>query len=183
MAPTSSPDERMLVLVPVGGGTFDGLCDLGPGLEPSPCQSQGAQHLPPRLDQIEIRCVLGLKDELPAGVKQAEQQHVGRAVSAEVVSDRIDPLDRGIDPGFNLAQEVNPVGCGPAIISLRESLAAGWLERPENVTGTIAPAIVDLLFGPLGLGRCRRDELLAWKAPGRPISSRQTTTLPAGGAV
>jgi hypothetical protein len=36
MAPTASPDERILVLVPVGGGTFNGLLDLGPGFEASP---------------------------------------------------------------------------------------------------------------------------------------------------
>jgi hypothetical protein len=34
MAPAASPDERMLVLIPVGGGAFNGLLDLGPGLEP-----------------------------------------------------------------------------------------------------------------------------------------------------
>jgi hypothetical protein len=38
VVPTASPDERMLVLVPVGGGAFNGLLDLGPGLEPSPFQ-------------------------------------------------------------------------------------------------------------------------------------------------
>ena len=86
MAPTASPDEGMLVLVPVGGGAFNRLLDLGPSLKASPFQGQGAQHLPPRLDQVEISGIGGLKDELPAGVKQAEQQHVGRAVSAEVVS-------------------------------------------------------------------------------------------------
>ena len=86
MAPTASPDERMLVLVPVGGGAFNRLLDLGPGLEASPFQGQGAQHLPPGLDQVEISGILGLEDELPAWVKQAEQQHVGRAVGAEVVS-------------------------------------------------------------------------------------------------
>jgi hypothetical protein len=33
MAPTAAPDERVLVLVPVCGGTRDGLLDLGPGVE------------------------------------------------------------------------------------------------------------------------------------------------------
>ena len=86
MTPTASPDERMLVLIPVGGGAFNRLLDLGPSLEASPFQGQGAQHFPPRLDQVQIRCILGLEDELPARMEQAEQQHVGRAVSAEVVS-------------------------------------------------------------------------------------------------
>ena len=60
--------------------------------------------------------------------------------------------------------------------------ATGRLEGPENVAAA-PPAVVDLLFGTFGLGRGWFHELLAWKAPGRPISSRQTTTLPAGGAV
>jgi hypothetical protein len=64
MAPTASPDEGMLVLVPVGRGAFNGPCDLGPGLEPAAFQGQGAQHFPPRLDQVQIRCILGLEDEL-----------------------------------------------------------------------------------------------------------------------
>src|SRR5918995_464703 len=166
MAPTASPDEGMLVLIPVGGSAFNRLLDLGPGLEPAAFQSQGAQHLPPGLDQVEIGCILGLEDELPAWMEQAEQQHVGRAVSAEVVSYRIDPLDRGIDPGLNLPQEVDPVGRGTAIIGMRQGRTAGWLESPEDIAAA-SSAIVDLLFGPLGLGRCRRDQLLAWKAPGR----------------
>src|SRR3954471_12719724 len=49
---------------------------------------------------------------------------------------------------------------------MRQGRTAGRLESPEDIAAT-ASAIVDLLFGPLGLGRCQRDELLAWKAPGR----------------
>jgi hypothetical protein len=40
MAPTASPDEGMLVLVPVGGCSFDSLNDVGPGLEPTSFQGQ-----------------------------------------------------------------------------------------------------------------------------------------------
>ena len=70
----------MLVLVPVGGGAFNDLLDLGPDFEASPFQGQGVQHFPPRLNQVQVRCILGLKDELPARVKQAEQQNIRRAV-------------------------------------------------------------------------------------------------------
>jgi hypothetical protein len=48
-----------------------------------------------------------------------------------------------------------------------EGRAAGRLERPEHIAGGIASAIVDLLFGSFGLGRCWLDKVLAWKAPGR----------------
>ena len=98
-------------------------------------------------------------------MEQAEQQHVGCAVSAEIISDRIDPLDRGIDPGFDLAQEVDPVGCRSAIIRVSKGRAAGRLEGPENVAAA-PPAVVDLLLGAVGCGRCRLDKVLAWIALG-----------------
>src|SRR3954469_7824925 len=116
MAPPATPDEGMLMFVPVGGGAFDRLLDLGPGLEPAAFQGQGAEHLPPGFDQVEIGGILGLEDELPARMEQAEQQYVRRAVSTEVVNDRIDPLDRGVDPGFDFAQEV--VCRGAAVVGL-----------------------------------------------------------------
>jgi hypothetical protein len=92
MAPTAPPDEGMLVLVPVGSGAFNRLLGLGPGLEASPFQGQGAQHLPPGLDQVEVGRVLGLEDELPARMEQAEQQNIRRAVGAEVVPPPALPL-------------------------------------------------------------------------------------------
>src|SRR5918997_521767 len=66
MAPTAAPDERMLVRVPVGGGALDGRLDLGPGLEPPSLEGQRTQHLPPRLDEVEVGRVLRLEYELPA---------------------------------------------------------------------------------------------------------------------
>ena len=47
---------------------------------------------------------------------------------------------------------------------MRQGRAAGRLERPEDIAAA-SSAIVDLLFGPFGLGRSRFHELLAWKAP------------------
>jgi hypothetical protein len=105
MAPSTAPEERVLVLVPVGRGAFGSLHDLGPGLEPAALQSQGAEHLPPRFDPVEVSGIGGLEDEFPARMEQAEQQHVRRAVSAEVVNHGIDPLDCGVDPGLDLAQD------------------------------------------------------------------------------
>src|SRR3712207_8395991 len=48
--------------------------DLLPGLEPSPLQRQRLQHLPPRLDQVEVRRVHRLEDELPPREGQREQR-------------------------------------------------------------------------------------------------------------
>src|SRR3954468_6012541 len=64
--PSTAPDEGMLVLVPVRGGPLGGFFDLGPGLEATPFEGQRAQDLPPRLDQVQVGRVFGLKHELPA---------------------------------------------------------------------------------------------------------------------
>src|SRR4051812_24403439 len=80
MAPAPPPDERVLVLVPVCGGTLDGLLDLGTSIEPSALESQRAQHFPPRLDEVEVGRILWLEHELPAWVGQGEQQHVHQPV-------------------------------------------------------------------------------------------------------
>jgi hypothetical protein len=90
-----------------------------------------SEHWQLRSHQVEVGRILGLEDELPARVKQAEQQHVRRAVSTEVVSDRIDPRDRGINPGLDLAEEVDPVGCGAAIVGVKASPLAG-LKAPKT---------------------------------------------------
>jgi hypothetical protein len=115
-------------------------------------------------------------------MEQVEQQHFGTAVGAEVVDHGVDPLDRRVNPGFDVAQEVNPVSRGATLVGPRDGRAAGRLEGPENVAAA-PPTVVDLLLGAVGCGRCRLDKVLARIALGCPISSRQTTTLPAGGAV
>src|SRR4051794_909710 len=167
VTPSTAPDEGMLVIVPVRGGPFDSLLDLGPGLEAASLQGQGAQHLPPRLDQVQVGGVLGLEDELPARMQQAEQQHVGGAVDVEVVEHRVDPLDRGIDPGLDLAQEVDPVDGGAALVGQGEGGTGRGLEGAEHVAGDATPAVVDLLPGALRLGPGRLDEPPARVALGR----------------
>src|SRR5690242_5108018 len=166
MTPTTAPDEGMFVLVPVGGCLFDGLRDLGPGLEVSALQRQGAHDLPPGLDQVQVGRVLGLEDELPARMEQTEQKHVRRAVRIEVVDDGIDALARRIDPGLDRAQEIDPVGRRAVLIGLGEGVAAGRLEGAENIAGDTAAAVIDLLPGPFGLGSRWPDELPAWVALG-----------------
>ena len=49
-------------------------------------------------------------------MQEAKQQHVGRAVNVEVVQHGVDPLDRGIDPGLDLAQKVDPVDGGATLV-------------------------------------------------------------------
>jgi hypothetical protein len=100
-------------------------------------------------------------------MKQAEQQHIRRAVGVEVVNDGIDPLDRGVNPGVDLTQKIDPVGGGPPVVRMRQGRAAGRLESTEDVSGDTTPAVIDLLLGPFSLGRGRFHELPARKAPGR----------------
>src|SRR4051794_14925562 len=118
MASAAAPDKRVLVLVPVSGGTLDGLLDLDPGVEPSALESQRAQHLPPRLDKVQVGRILRLEHELPAWVGQGEQQHVDAAVDVEVVDHGVDPLGSGLDPGLDVLEEVDPVRGGPALLAL-----------------------------------------------------------------
>ena len=125
VAPPAAPDERVAVLVPVRRRLLDRPADLLPGLEPPPLQRQRLQHLPPRLDQVQVRRVLRLEDELPPRVGQAEQQHVGRPVGVQVVEDRVDPPDVRRDPRLDLAPGSRPSWrrCGSAWTSPRP----GWL--------------------------------------------------------
>ena len=68
MTTPTTPDEGVLVRVPVGRRLEHRLFNLSPGLEATTFQRQRAQDLPPRLDQVQVGRVLGLEDELPAGV-------------------------------------------------------------------------------------------------------------------
>src|SRR3954467_13427912 len=68
--PPATPEEGVLVLVPVRSGAPDGLFDLCPSLEAAPFEGQRAQDLPPRLDQVQVGRILWLEDELPARVGQ-----------------------------------------------------------------------------------------------------------------
>src|SRR3954466_8133194 len=119
-------------------------------------------------DQVQVGGVLGLEHELQARMQQAEQQHVGGAVDGEVVEHGVDPLDRGIDPGFDLAQEVDPVDGGAALVGQGEGGTGRGLEGAEHVAGDATPAVVDLLPGALRLGPGWLDEPLARIALGRP---------------
>src|SRR5687768_8887347 len=88
MPAPATPDKRMPMRVPVGGRALHRSDDLLPALEPPALERQGAQHLPPGLDQVEVGRVLGLEHHLPAWVGEHEQEHVRGAMAAQVVHDR-----------------------------------------------------------------------------------------------
>lgn len=82
----------MAVGVPIQGGVVDGLADLLPRLEAAAFEGEGAQHLPPGFDQVQVGGVGRLEDELPAAVGQGEEQHIRGAVDVEVIAERVDAL-------------------------------------------------------------------------------------------
>src|SRR3954465_13577204 len=65
MTAAPSPDEGMAARVPVFGRLCDGLGDLVPGLEATSGPGERAQHLPPRLDEVEVGGVFRLELHLP----------------------------------------------------------------------------------------------------------------------
>src|SRR3954447_4755225 len=155
----------MLVRVPVRGGVSDGFFDLGPSLEAAALQRQRAQDLPPRLDQVQGGRIFWLEDELPARVGKREQENIGGAVEVEIVHHRVDPFDPGVDPALDRAEEIDPVGGGTARVGCGECLPRSWPEGTEDIALT-APAVVDLLLGPLRFGRGRLDHAPAGVAAG-----------------
>src|SRR5260370_37992474 len=90
MQVSAAPDEGMTMGVPVPGRGRNGCADLVPRLEALPLERQRAQDLPPRFDQIQVRGVFGLEDELPAGMRQGEEQDIGGAAGAAVVQNGVD---------------------------------------------------------------------------------------------
>ena len=151
--------------VPVCGGTLDGLFDLGPGFEAAPFESQGAQDLPPRFDQVQVSRIFGLEDELPARMGQSKEQHIGGAVEIEVVPHGVDPLDPSLDPALDRAEEIDPVCGGAAGVGGGEGVPRGRSEGAEDIAFA-APAVVDLLLGPLPFRTRRLDRAPAGVAAG-----------------
>ena len=60
--------------VSILGRSSNRLADLLPCLESAPSERERTQRLPPRLDQVQVRCVLRLEDELPARVCERKQR-------------------------------------------------------------------------------------------------------------
>ena len=123
MSLSATAHERVAVHVPAFGRPGDGELHFGPRLEAAPLERERPQHLPPRLEEIQIGRVHGREDELPAWMREREEQHLGRAVRAQVVEHRIDPRYARGHPGVDLREEVDPVGRCPARVALFQRVA------------------------------------------------------------
>ena len=146
--------------IPVVRCLRDRLGDLVPGFEATPGQGEGAQHLPPWLDEVEVGGVFGLEHHLPAQVRQHEQQPVGGTMAAQVVGDGIDPLDLWRQPGFDRVEESYPVPGATARIGMREGGARRGTEGAEDIA-LAAPAVIDLLSRAACRRRTRPDRFAA----------------------
>jgi hypothetical protein len=78
MPAPSSPAEGVPVRVPVVGGPRDGLANVVPCLEAPSRESERAQRLPSRLDQVQVGGVFRLEHHFPARMRQHEEQHAGQ---------------------------------------------------------------------------------------------------------
>lgn len=108
MAPPSSPYKWMPVRIPIGGGLFHRLNNLLPGFKTPPFQRQGAEGLPPRLNQVEVGGIGRLKHEFEARMRQTEQQHVSRPMHREIVQNGVDPFHLRSNPALYLFKKRNP---------------------------------------------------------------------------
>src|SRR5207237_7033532 len=67
MAAAPFPEERVLMLVPVGGRVCDRLGELLAGREAPALAGERAENLPPGLDQIEVGGTRGVKTNSQRG--------------------------------------------------------------------------------------------------------------------
>jgi len=92
MPAPSAPHEGVTMRVPIRTCFDDRVLDRLPGQKLPPLQCQRFQDLPPRLDQVQIRRIRRLEDELPARMRQGEEQDIGSFVGRQIIEDCIDPL-------------------------------------------------------------------------------------------
>jgi len=137
------------MVIPVHRRLLDRFDPLFPGLKTAPFEGKGAQRFPPRLNQIEIRRILRLKDKLPPRVVETKQPHVGRPMDIEVIHNRREALVLCRPPLLNVAKEIHPVGDRAAAIIFGQRLTRCRTKRAKDISLTTA-AIVNLLDGALG---------------------------------
>ena len=143
------------------------LFDLLPGFEASTFEGQRFEGLPPWLDQVQIRRRGGLKDELPARIRQIEEEHIHGSIHGEIVQHGVHPIRVFGDPLLHLVEKVKPVDQLPTGVGRGEHLTIGRCHRTKDIARFAAPAIVDLLLGSacwLGFRRYGIHQVLPWIA-------------------
>ena len=147
MPATTPPEIRMPMLVPVPRRRLDRFDHLVPGLTTAPCEGEGAQRFPPRLNQVEIGRRLRLKDKLPPRMLQTKQPDIGRPMDMQIIHNGVEPLDLCGPPRLDVTKEVHPVMDRAPQIVLGQSRPRSWTKRTEDVALTPS-SIINLLRGP-----------------------------------
>ena len=75
----------MFVRIPVGCRLLHRFNNLLPRFETPPFEGQRLERFPPRLDQIQVGGVGGLKHEFPAWIRQIEKQDIDRSMHREII--------------------------------------------------------------------------------------------------
>ena len=87
-----------------------------------------------------------------------QQQHVGAAMAAQVVGDRVDPLDIVRQPALDRLQEGHPVGGPTPRVGSREGGSARRAEGAKDIA-LATPPVVDFLASPACVGWLRSDQI------------------------
>ncbi len=165
MPRSPSPDKRMLVGIPVGGGFLDRFLDLLPVLKAFALERQRAQDLPPGFDQVQVGRIGRLIDKLPTRMMNHEEQQVTAVMHLQIVHNRIDALFVGWDLLVDIAEEVHKMHGTAARVALRPTVSGGLPQRSIDIAKGSA-SIIDLLLGTLGRAGVHTNRLLAWIALG-----------------
>lgn len=151
--------------IPVGGGRVNRVNDLLPSSKPAPFEGERAQRLPPGLNQVQVRRILGLIDELPARMMQREEQQVVAMMDIQIVHDGVDTLNLGGELGIDMAEKVDEVRDGAPSIVVRPTLPRRFPQGSKDIAFATA-SIVNLLLGTLGWTNVHIDGLLTGIALG-----------------
>src|SRR4029450_13282997 len=109
MPAMTPPYIRMSMVVPVPCRLLDRFDHLCPGLKTASFEGQGAERVPPRLDAVEIGCILWLKDKVPPLVLQTKQQDIGCTMDMQIVNNGVESLALCGAPPLDVTQAVHPI--------------------------------------------------------------------------
>ena len=85
------------MVIPVVQGSIQSECQFIQGFETSSFQSQGADLLPPRFDEVQPACVLGRELDLDLGPSRQGQARLTADMRAQVVFNDQPPICREVD--------------------------------------------------------------------------------------
>lgn len=139
-----SPKIWVPMEVPVLCGFGNRFFDLLPSLKSSSSQGERAKGLPPRLDEVEIGGSCRNVGELPARVREQEQQHLFGSVDVEVIQNTDDLGWARTDPGVDQFEEGKMVGLGATLIGLGIGFACMRVEGTEDMAAP-PPTVVGLV--------------------------------------